>query len=189
MNKERKLQIIQTAAQAFREKGYTAVTMRDLAEEMGIKAASLYNHIQSKEGILSDIVMELTDEFSNHMDRLMAEEKSVVEKINEIIAMHVSTTIRKTDYLACMNKEWRNLGEETQEVYLSKRRKYEEQFLQLIKKGIEVGELQNRNPEILLFSILSTLRTLYHWYSAQENITEKELVDNLQKNLLYGLVK
>lgn len=54
----RKQEIINAAAVLFKDKGYSAVTMRDLASAMGIKAASLYNHIQSKQEILSDIIIK-----------------------------------------------------------------------------------------------------------------------------------
>ena len=53
----RKQEIIQTAAKLFKEKGYSAVTMRDLASAMGMKAASLYNHINSKQQILKEIII------------------------------------------------------------------------------------------------------------------------------------
>ena len=54
----RKDEIIKTAAKLFKEKGYSAVTMRDIATAMGMKAASLYNHIKSKQEILKEIKNE-----------------------------------------------------------------------------------------------------------------------------------
>ncbi len=49
MKKEtRKEEIVRVAAKLFKEKGYSAVTMRDLATEMGIKAASLYKSTLSE---------------------------------------------------------------------------------------------------------------------------------------------
>ena len=48
MKKEtRKDEILIASAKLFKDKGYSAVTMRDLAQTLGIKAASLYNHINS----------------------------------------------------------------------------------------------------------------------------------------------
>jgi len=60
----RKEEIIKTATKLFKEKGYSAVTMRDIAKAMGIKAASLYNHINSKQQILTDIIISLAEEFT-----------------------------------------------------------------------------------------------------------------------------
>ena len=55
----RKLEIIAIASALFKDKGYSAVTMRDIAKAMGIKAASLYNHIKNKEEILTFIIISL----------------------------------------------------------------------------------------------------------------------------------
>ena len=63
----RKDEIIQTSAILFKQKGYSAVTMRDIARAMGIKAASLYNHITSKQEILSDIIISLAEQFTEQM--------------------------------------------------------------------------------------------------------------------------
>ena len=41
----RKELIITQAAIIFKQKGYSATSMRELAEKVGIEAASLYNHI------------------------------------------------------------------------------------------------------------------------------------------------
>ena len=51
----RKEVILKAAAQLFHEKGYKAASMRDLAERVGVEAASLYNHIRSKTELLHDI--------------------------------------------------------------------------------------------------------------------------------------
>lgn len=188
MNQNRKEQIIKTAARLYRDKGYNAVSMRDLAENLGIKASSIYNHIPSKEEILAEVIMDLVREFTSHITMVINLNCSILEKIKMIIEMHVHMTVEKGDSLACMNKEWRNLGVEKQEIYVRLRGQYEDRFLELIKQGINKGEIENRNPEVIVFSILSTLRTLYHWYSSRKHLSEEELVTTLQANLLIGIL-
>ncbi|TDI68762.1 MAG: TetR/AcrR family transcriptional regulator, partial [Bacteroidetes bacterium] len=60
----RKEEIIDVASQLFKEKGYSAVSVRDIALAMGMKAASLYNHIESKQEILSILILELARNFT-----------------------------------------------------------------------------------------------------------------------------
>ena len=60
----RKEEIIRVASRLFYEKGYKTVSMRDIATAMNIKAASLYNHINGKQEILSEIILKLAEEFT-----------------------------------------------------------------------------------------------------------------------------
>ena len=63
--------ILQKAAAMFRQKGFAATSMRDLAETVGIEAASLYNHIQSKAEILQEITFRISNDCSEHLDTLI----------------------------------------------------------------------------------------------------------------------
>ena len=82
---ERKLENVNCAAKLFKEKGYSAVTMRDIAHALDIKAASLYNHIKSKQEILVLIIIEIAEEFTNVMNKIVTSEITSVQKIQKVI--------------------------------------------------------------------------------------------------------
>lgn len=189
MKTNRKTQIIQTAAKLFREKGYNAISMRDLAENLNIKASSLYNHISSKQEILAIIVMDVAESFTKHMTETVPEGISSTKKLEKIIQMHVDITIEKTDFLACMNTDWMNMEAKNLNAYIEMRDGYEQHFREIIIEGMKSGELQRRNPEIVLFSLLSTLRTLYLWYSKNKKFNKTILKNDIQQNLLKGITK
>ncbi len=184
----RKEEIIKTATKLFKEKGYSAVTMRDIAKAMGIKAASLYNHINSKQHILRDIIISLAEEFTNGMQTVQLSEVSSIEKLRLIVALHVKITANSTYGMASLNNDWMHL-EEQLDYYLELRDTYEENFRNILREGIKKNEIINSNLEIMLFSMLSTLRSLYLWIPKKEDLNTEELTQNLSHMLINGINK
>ncbi|MBT8271829.1 MAG: TetR/AcrR family transcriptional regulator [Flavobacteriaceae bacterium] len=188
MVETRKEEIIRVAARLFKEKGYSAVTMRDLAKAMGIKAASLYNHIDSKQDILKTIIISLAEEFTAGMVTILQSEISSLNKLKRIIALHVGITGENTDGMASLNNDWMHL-EEKLDYYLMLRINYEDNFRKIIREGIAAEEIVDKDPDIMLFSILSTLRSLYIWIPDKKNLDPLQLSHELSAILLNGINK
>ncbi|MEN9336202.1 MAG: HTH-type transcriptional repressor KstR2 [Bacteroidota bacterium] len=185
---DRKTEIINVAARLFKEKGYSAVTVRDIAQALNIKAASLYNHITSKQEILVLIVITIAEEFTEVMEAVRQSETTAIAKIDRIIQLHIDITLRNPDALACLNNDWMHLEKEDDlKYFLKMRTDYEENFRQIVKEGIQNSEIQTHNPEVIIFSILSTLRTLYIWYNKTKSLSETSLRNDMRTVLLNGI--
>jgi len=187
MKKEtRKDEILIASAKLFKEKGYSAVTMRDLAQTLGIKAASLYNHINSKQEILAHIILSIAEEFTEGMTAILNSDQSTRNKLQNIIALHVEITSNNSNGMASLNNDWMHL-EDKKGYYLKLRYDYEDNFRSIINKGITNNELKQVDPEVTLFSVLSTLRSLYLWIPSKEDINKEELAASLSDVLLNGI--
>ncbi|WP_299338206.1 TetR/AcrR family transcriptional regulator [uncultured Psychroserpens sp.] len=182
----RKDEIINTAAKLFKEKGYSAVTMRDLATAMGMKAASLYNHINSKQDLLKAIIISIAEEFTNGMTTIINSEMSNISKLKRVVTLHVDITANNTNGMASLNNDWMHL-EDQLEYYLQLRDDYENNFLQIIKEGILASEIKQSNPEVIMFSMLSTLRSLYLWIPKKEDLNANDLAQSLSEVLIDGI--
>jgi AcrR family transcriptional regulator len=185
---DRKTEIINVAAKLFKEKGYSAVTMRDIAQAMDIKAASLYNHIKSKQEILVLIIIEIAEEFTNTMNQVVNSSETTIKKIEKIIQLHIDITLRDANALACLNNDWMHLADAELTYFIKMREDYEENFRTIIQKGIADGEIKNLNLEVIIFSTLSTLRTLYLWYGKKKSPDPAVLKSNMIQVLLNGIV-
>lgn len=184
----RKQEIYKTAAKLFKEKGYSAVTMRDLAATVGIKAASLYNHITSKQQILSEIILDIAEQFTKGIDIIEAQETDAITKLKEVIAQHITLTTDNPYGMAALNNDWMHL-EGKLDHYLELRNRYEKKFRSIVLEGKESEELKDVNTEILLYSILTTLRNLYLWIPKKGELQKDELIKELCTTLLQGVEK
>ncbi|MFN7675938.1 TetR/AcrR family transcriptional regulator [Flavobacterium sp.] len=185
---DRKTEIINVAAKLFKEKGYSAVTMRDIAQAMDIKAASLYNHIKSKQEILVLIIIVIAEEFTNTMNQVVNSSETTIKKIEKIIQLHLNITLRDANALACLNNDWMHLADAELTYFIKMREDYEENFRTIVQKGIADGEIKNLNLEVIIFSTLSTLRTLYLWYGKKKSPEPAVLKSNMIQVLLNGIV-
>lgn len=189
MNKiSRKEEIIKVAATLFREKGYNAITMRDIASEMDIKAASLYNHISGKQEILAAIILEVANEFTVGMHKVVDQPISSLEKLENLIELHIDITLNYSEALASLNNDWMHLEGQNLNDFILMRDGYENNFRNIIKQGIEANEIKPYHPEVILFSILSTLRTLYLWQEKRGKLDVNVLKMDMVSVLLKGII-
>jgi hypothetical protein len=102
--------------------------------------------------------------------------------------LHIDITLRDANALACLNNDWMHLADAQLAYFIKMREDYEENFRTIIKKGITDGEIKNLNLEVIIFSILSTLRTLYLWYGKKKSPNPTVLKSDMIKVLLNGIV-
>src|SRR3954467_10849199 len=88
-NGTKKEVIIQKAAVLFKSKSFAAASMRELAEALGVEAASLYNHIGSKNELLQAICSRIANKFTLQMEVIEARPVRVIDKIEAIIRFHI----------------------------------------------------------------------------------------------------
>ena len=189
ITQNRRAEIIEIAAKLFKIKGFTATTMRDIAEQVGIEAASMYNHIKSKDEILQAICFKISNEYISQLNAIENQSKSPVEKIKELIRLHVRIIITDIDSISVANNEWKHLSEEALTVFKDARRDYEQRFATIIEAGIAAGELQPINISVALFTILSAVRWVELWYKNDREISPEILEENIISLLMNGLEK
>jgi AcrR family transcriptional regulator len=184
----RRNEIKQAAARLFRKRGFKATSMRDIAEAVGIKAASIYNHINSKQELLNELLLEIAKIFTKEMSEVQTANLETQQKLERLIAVHVRLTIEHTDAIALIAGEWVHLESPLKEEYLTLRDDYESHFKSIINQGKTEGVFKDLDTEIILFSILSTLRWLYSWHSRNRNFNPIELERQMTECLMNGVL-
>lgn len=179
--------ILKKASTLFREKGFAASSMRDLAEAVGLEAASLYNHIQSKSEILQEIVFKSANECIVHLEKVENQKSSSLEKVEELIRFHTLMMLQRFDDYYVMSHEWMHLTEPYLTTFVSQRKNYVQKFENIIKQGIDKKEIKPVLPYVVVLNILSAVSGLEFWHRSKQKVTPKQLEDNMVLHLITGL--
>jgi AcrR family transcriptional regulator len=188
-DKSKRQIIFEAAAQLFRDKGYSATSMRDLAQKVNLKASSLYNHIGSKEEILSSICFSNAKRFRDGMQQVEQMPGSPIDKVRMLIRLHVEVATEDLTSVTAFNDEWRHLSEPLLTEFKAMRKDYENRFQRIIESGIQSGAFRALDSFTVLYTILSSIRWLHDWYRPNRQISPEELYEQMTTLLLKGLVK
>lgn len=171
----------------FKDKGFAASSMRDLAETVGIEAASLYNHIKSKSEILQEIIFHTATECNDHLDQVDTDEKSSLEKIEEIIRFHIRMMLTRFEEYHVMTHEWIHLSEPYLTSFVGQRRNYVQRLEAIVEKGIQNKEMKPVIPYVAVLTILSAVRGLEFWHRSSKKYSPQQIEDNMVMHLITGL--
>lgn len=181
--------IVKKAAVLFRKKGFSAASMRELAETIGVEASSLYNHIGSKGELLQSICFKVANDFMMQLNEVENRPVSIALKIENIIRFHVNMMLDHFDEVYVANHEWKQLKEPLLSNFLHQRKGYESRLIQLIEQGIQKKEIKTIQPSIAVLTILSAVRGLEYWHRHKKSINREEIESNMIHQLLFGLIK
>ena len=189
VKKSRKHQIEEKATRLFQEKGYAATSMRDLAQMLGIEAASLYSHIKSKEEILQKVCFRMADEFFNAWHEVALENGSFALQMEKAIIAHIRVITQDTAASAVFFNEWRHLSEPHLSDFLLMQEDYEGRFKKIIQDGIASGEFKEVDEKFMMLTILSSINWTHNWYKPDGSLSSEEIGKRLASLLLNGLKK
>jgi AcrR family transcriptional regulator len=185
----RKLFILQKAASMFREKGFTATSMRDLAEAVGIEAASLYNHIRSKNEILEAICFEVANRFTTNMDAIETTNQKPINKVDSLLRFHIQQMIENYEEVFVSDREWKHLDEPYLSNFHNQRRSYRKRFAAIIEEGIRRNEMRKIDAPTAVLIMLHAVSGIESWHRSTTKINAQELENNMVMIMIDGLRK
>ncbi len=181
----RKQQIEEKATELFKDKGYAASSMRDLALVLGIEAASLYSHIKSKEEILQNICFGMAEKFFKELEKI--EPQTPDTQLDLAIKSHFRVISQNLAAAAVFFNEWRHLSEPYLSEFLALRSRYEEYFMDIIQRGIQAGHFRQVDKKFAMMTILSALNWTHQWFKLEGKMTEMQIGKELSRILINGI--
>lgn len=181
--------ILRKAAAMFREKGFAATSMRDLAESVGIEAASLYNHIRSKNEILEAICFDVANRFNTNMELIESGNQKCITKVETLLRFHIQQMIENYEEVYVSDREWKHLEDPYLSNFQTQRRNYRKKFAAIIEEGIQRGEIRKIDAPTAVLIVLHAVSGIESWHRSKAKISAQELEDNMVMIMIDGLRK
>ncbi len=164
IKESRKNQIIETATQLFKTKGFAGTSMRDLANEVGMVVGGLYSHVNSKDEILQKICFNMANKFLRLIDKaLVLEHATSSDKLDKVIQGHVRIITDDINATSVFWHEWKYMQEPWLSDFSKMQIAYENKFRSILEKGVNDGEFKIDDPSFTTMAILSSLNGLQKW--------------------------
>lgn len=166
-----RLEILIAAAKLFSHKGYTACTLREIADKVGMKAGSVYYHFGSKEEILDEVLntsLRLISDAVTEALAAMPEDAPTLEKLDAAIRAHVQTFLSDNNNTTAFMRVYEHLPPVMKRRSRVMRHAYAEIWYGLLEEGQASGEIRSDiDPKLVVPFLLAGLSRVIEWYNPQ----------------------
>ena len=180
----RRQAIEDVASDLYREHGYAATSIRDIARALSVQGASLYAHVTSKEAVLWAIVDRAATRFEVAADQAEQEADArrpgdPAEAVVALVRAHIAVLTADVAEAGVFVHEWRSLGPERRAAILARRDAYERRFRSRIEAAIAIGAFAITDPAVAASTLLSALNGVATWYDPNGRLPADRIADHL----------
>lgn len=182
-------QIFAEAVRIFREKGYHATSVQDIADAVGLQKGSLYYYISSKEELLFKIFERSTGALSKELEAIIASNDSPKNKLHRAIEAHLTALCEHLDIYTVYLSERRALSGRTHSRVRAEGERHARLIEQIIKEGIAKRYFRPTDSKMMAYAILGMCNWLYQWYSPAGRLSPHEIAVIFSDLVVDGLVR
>lgn len=165
------------ASRLFARDGYAAVSMRQIAAEVGVQAGALYLYTADKQSLLFDLMRE-------HMDELLAAwansrppDDNAPARLEHFARFHIRHHAARADAVFIAYMELRNLTPENFAVIEGLRKRYEGQLEAILRAGQDEGSLRVPDTKLAAMALIAMLTGVNTWFREGGRLSRAHVED------------
>jgi AcrR family transcriptional regulator len=159
------------------EHGYEAMSLRQLAAEVGIRPSSLYNYMHTKQDLLFSLIEMHMQELLDQVDAALTGVVEPADRLAAFVAFHVRYHMVRKSEVSVVNFELRSLDAEHYATVVEMRKRYESRLGDIIEGGIKQGAFGPLDVAVATFAILAMLTGVCTWYRPDGRLSEAEIIE------------
>jgi TetR/AcrR family transcriptional regulator, cholesterol catabolism regulator len=179
--------VLDRAAELFGTKGYALTTTREIAASLGIRQASLYHHVASKENLLCQLCVTSLKQLLRAVQSAVDESECAEARIRILISTHLSTLLKYRSRHVLMLREMRALSGARRRQVLGLRKRYEKLVLTTLEEGQSAGFIRADIPaKYLCLALLNILNWAVLWFRGDEALTAEQFAEIFARAYIGG---
>jgi AcrR family transcriptional regulator len=164
--------ILDTAARLFREEGYAATSLRDIAGECGMKAGSLYYHFASKDEIVSEVLRTGVERTFSHVRRAvmaLPPDASAESLLGTAVLAHLQAMLELHDYTSANLRIFGQVPAAIRDAHVGLRDTYEAYWAALLQRCAKAGGFRPEcNLRLVRFFLIGAMNASLDWFHADQ---------------------
>ena len=178
------------AARSFAENGYLGASLKDIADRLGVRAASLYYYLPSKDAALAAVCEHGIMSFIDNLRHIIKSDQPAVEKVRAVVANQLSP-LRKDpdgDYVRVFLRHRHELSEPARKRMVKLAREFQALVQTVFTEGIAKGEFRRElNPQLAMLALLGLCNSVIAARSLPHGTTIDEIMREYCEILTSGI--
>jgi AcrR family transcriptional regulator len=181
-----RVEILKSAAAAFRRLGYHGATVEKIAAVLHMKKGNLYYYFHNKEEILFACHQYSLDRLLTQLDEIEQTSLAPDEKIRQLIWFFVHTILDELHGTALF-LEPGALSPAHLKTVIARRDRFDHGIRHILEEGIRMGLFGPADAKLISFAILGAVNWIPRWYNPAGPATSQEIADRFADYLIGGL--
>lgn len=175
------------ALRLFARHGYAAVSMRQIAAEVGVQAGALYLYTPDKQSLLADLMV-------GHMQDLLAAHAGLpvlsepAARLDQFARFHIRHHIDRPDAVFIAYMELRNLEPANFAAVEALRRRYEDALESILRDGRDAGQFAVPDTKLATLALIAMLTGVTNWYREGGRLSRAE-VESIYADMTLNAVR
>lgn len=179
--------LFDVSASLFREKGFAATSIREIARAAGCKSASIYYHVADKNELLFVICRQALLDIMQAVDQTLLSQAPPIERCKQLIKVHLTVMLGERDRHTVMLLEMKSLSPDRYAEILAMRDNYEQTVRELLQETISTNALRGDIAAPMLARLLLGLMNWsIFWFNPDGPYTTDGLSDLITSLFLHG---
>jgi len=181
--------VLQSAANIFFAKGFHATSIEDVARDVGMLKGSLYYYINSKDDLLFRLLLAGIEDSDAFIAQQIDPQGEPAAQLERAIRAQIDYIIQNRVPFGLFLHEFDSLSGKRQHKLIAVMSRYNNRFVDLVRKGQEQGKLIDGEPWVIVNGILGMCNWLYRWYDPDQVSDSEQIKSVFVKMIFAGIQK